>query len=186
MIFYYVFFGWFLKKKSFENTTEYTYHKESTYGAIFWVFFILMLIETPVVHFLLSLWNEYVAWIVTGFSLYGMVWFIGDYKAIKHYPIRVTKNHVYIRIGLRSKVDIEIDNIDTVSKSVKEDEKINYENILLMSASMSEPNIYIALKEKVKLKGLFGISKEVDKVALSLDEPSVFINDIFLKRQDRV
>lgn len=177
MAFYYTLFGWFLKKKSFENVSEYTYHRESMYGTFFWVFFILMLIETLLLHWGLSLWNETIAWIVTGSTVYLLIWFIGDYKAIKHSPIRVTKSHIFIRIGLRSKVELERDNIDTVFQSVKDDEKENYEHLLLLNASLSEPNVYISFKEKVQVKGLFGMKKEVHKVALFLDEPSLFMNE---------
>jgi hypothetical protein len=184
MIFYYSLFGWFIKKKSFKDTSEYTYHKESMYSAFFGVMVILMFIETPIVHFLLSLWNENMAWVVTGLTVYSLIWFIGDYKAIKHYPIRVTKSQLLIRIGLRSKVDIECNNIDTISQSVKDDEEENYEKLLLMGELVSQPNLYISFKEKVQVKGLFGMKKEVDKIALCVDEPSVFINEVLNKEKE--
>ena len=178
MVFYYALFGWFIKESSFTNSLKFTYHKETMYSIFFWVLFILMVIETPIVHYFLSLWNENVAWVVTGLTIYGMVWFIGDYKAIKHYPIRVTKNYLFIRIGLRIRIDIKLTNIDSISSSVKEEEKEDYENALLMTKLVSESNVYLVFKEKVKIKGLFGMEKEIDKVALYVDEPSRLIEYI--------
>ena len=66
MIFYYALFGWFIKKNSFENVSEYTYIKETMYGVFLWVIFISTMIEVPVVHYFLSLWSVTVAWVVTG------------------------------------------------------------------------------------------------------------------------
>ena len=174
-VFYSALFGWFVKKNSFKNVSEYTYSKDTMYGVFLWVILIITMIETPIVHYFLSLWSMKVAWVVTGLTLYGMVWLLGDYKAIKHTPIRVNETHLFIRIGVRSKIDIVLSNIDTISAHVKEEEKEIYTALVLMPTV--EPNIYITLKEKVSIKGLFGSRKMVDKVALYVDEPKDFLND---------
>jgi len=179
-VFYYAFYGWFVKKKSFENVSEYTYIKETMYGVFLWVIFISTMIEVPIVHYFLSLWSVTVAWVVTGVTLYGMIWLLGDYKAIKYMPIRINETHLFIRIGVRSKVDIALSNIDTISSHIKEEEKESYKLLVLMTTV--DANIYITLKEKVHIKGIFGSKKEVDKIALYVDEPSLLMDAILNKK----
>jgi len=58
MVFYFALFRWFIKKKSFEGMLEYTYAKETMYGVVFWVIMGVSLIEVPVAHYFLSLWND--------------------------------------------------------------------------------------------------------------------------------
>jgi len=175
MIFYYAFLGWFIQKHAFKDVSEYTYSKDTMYGVFFWVIFVSTMMQTPIVHYFLSLWSVKVAWVVTGLSIYGLIWLLGDYMAINHTPIKINETHLYIHIGLRSKIDIAFSNIDTISANVKEEEKEIYTALVLMPTV--EPNIYITLKEKVSIKGLFGSSKMVDKVALYVDEPKDFLND---------
>ncbi len=175
-VFYYAFYGWFVKKKSFDNVSEFTYIKETMYGVFLWVIFISTMIEVPIVHYFLSLWSVPVAWVVTGVTLYGMIWLLGDYKAIKHMPIRIDEIHLFIRIGVRSKVNIALSNIDTILSNVNEEEKESYKHLVLMTTV--DANIYITLKEKIHIKGIFGSKKGVDKVALYVDEPRLFMDDI--------
>ena len=182
MIFYYALFGCFIKKKSFDNVSGHTYIKETMYGVFLWVILISTMIEVPIIHYFLSLWSVTVAWVVTGLTLYGMIWLLGDYKAIKHMPIRINETHLFIRIGVRSKVDISFSNIDTISSNVKEEEKESYKLLVLMTTV--DANIYITLKEKVNIKGILGSKKGIDKVALYVDEPSLFMDDILHKQSD--
>ncbi len=168
MVFYFALFGWFIKKRSFEGVLEYTYSKETMYGVLFWVIMGVSLIEVPVGHYFLSLWNETIAWVVTGVTLYGMIWLLGDYKAIVHYPIRLSANRLYLRIGLRAKVDMDVTNIETLTSRVDDEIKEEYEHFLLMTTV--EPNVYISLKECVEVIGLFGMRKEVDKIAFYVDD----------------
>jgi len=174
MVFYFALFGWFIKKKPFEDIAEYTYSKETMYGVLFWVIMGVSLIEVPVTHYFLSLWSETIAWVVTGVTLYGIIWLLGDYKAIVHYPIRLSANRVYLRIGLRAKVDVDVTNIETLTNSVSDESKEDYEPLLLMTTI--EPNVYISLKECVEVVGLFGMRKEVDKIAFYVDDYDGFID----------
>jgi len=179
-VFYYAFYGWFAKKNSFKNVLEYTYIKETMYGVFSWVIFISTMIEVPIVHYFLSLWSVTVAWVVTGLTLYVMIWLLGDYKAIKHMPIRINDTHLFIRIGVRSKVDIALSNIDTILSNVKEENKESYTHFVLMPTV--DANIYMTLKEKVYIKGILGSKKGVDNVALYVDEPSLLMDAILNKK----
>jgi len=174
MVFYFALFGCFIKKKSFEDVVEYTYSKETMYGVVFWVIMGVSLIEVPVTHYFLSLWNETIAWSVTGVTLYGMIWLLGDYKAIVHYPIRLSANRLYLRIGLRAKVDVDVSNIETLTSRADDEIKEEYEHLLIMTTV--EPNVYISLKERVEVVGLFGMRKEVDKIAFYVDDYGGFVN----------
>ena len=105
-----------------------------------------------------------------------MIWLLGDYKAIVHYPIRLSANRLYLRIGLRAKVDVDVSNIETLTISVDDEIKEEYEHLLLMTTI--EPNVYISLKKRVEVVGLFGMRKEVDKIAFYVDDYRGFVDKL--------
>ncbi len=164
--------------KSLELNTPkelFTYHKTTQYPAFFWVMFISTLITTPIFHFLLMQWNEVIAWIVTGLTIYGLIWLYGDYRVIKHKSIVLLEDKLLIRIGIRWKADIELSNIQSIESSVSEEVEEEYTNISILA---TEKNIFINLHEPIVVEGMFGITKTTSKIALYVDEVDIFIKYI--------
>ena len=174
-VFFYAFLGWKLKKSDTSKGTLFTYHKTIQYGILFWVIFVITIITAPVLHFLLIQWHVSVAWVVTGLTIYSLIWFCGDYNIIKHKPIVLLENKLLIRIGIRWKADIALPNIQNVESIVSEEEEKAYTNLTLL---VHEKNIFITLHEPVRIEGMFGIMKTTSKIALYVDEPYGFIEKI--------
>lgn len=176
-IFLYAFLGWVLKPSTHKGTL-FTYHKTTQYTAFFWVMFISTLITTPVFHFFLTQWNEVIAWIITGATIYGLIWLYGDYNMVKHKPIVLLEDKLLIRIGIRWKADIDVSNIESIETSVSEEAEEEYTNISILA---TEKNIFINLHEPIVVEGIFGIKKTTSKIALYVDEADKFRKYILSK-----
>ncbi len=168
--FYYAFFGWG-KTKEMGNEQAFTYHKTCGYSWVVGVFFFLILLETFSLHLLISQWSITAAWILSALSVYSLVFLFADFNAAKKRPILVLEDHLNIRIGLRWWVNIPFDQILYIEKGYAwKDKKEGYVNASLMGSE----NIMIILKEPMKMKGFYGISKNVTKLALSIDNKDEF------------
>ena len=62
--------------------------------------------ETIALHFLVARWSEVAAWVLTGVSVYGAVWLVGDYRACVARRIEVTEESLRLRLGLRWEAEI--------------------------------------------------------------------------------
>jgi len=71
-----------------------------------------------------------------------------------------------------------VSNIERLTSSVDDEIKEEYEHLLLMTTV--EPNVYLSLKERVEVIGLFGVRKEVDKIAFYVDDYGGFVNKLDL------
>jgi len=164
-----------LLQANIDKGTLFTYHKTTQYPAFFWVAFISTLITTPLFHFLLMQWHEVIAWVVTGLTIYGLIWLYGDYSVIKRKPIVLLEERLLIRIGIRWKADIDLSNIKSIESSVSEEVEEEYTNISILA---TEKNIFINLHEPIVVEGIFGITKTTSKIALYVDESNKLIEKL--------
>ncbi len=67
-----------------------------------------MLIEMIALHTLIWLWVLGLAWVVTVLNLYGILWLLGDWRAVCLRPILVEKDALIVRIGLRWAVQVPL------------------------------------------------------------------------------
>lgn len=169
--FYYLFFFWQKKREVYPHQQQFTYHKNSGYVAIWAVFVFLMLLETVIFHLIAMRWSEAFAWGLSALSIYGLVFFVADLTAIFKRPIVVDGGQLYLRIGLRWRVLIPIRVIEQVEE-VKNWE--GGEKDLLKASLMGQPDVVLHLREPVLVKGLYGITKQVTKIAIQLDEVEKF------------
>jgi len=132
------------------------------------------LIGIPVFHLLLSQWNDAIAWVVTGLSFYTIVWLIYDYRVMQNSPIVLTSTLLSIKIGSRWKTKIPLALIKKIHTSIAQEEDKEYQDL----AILNEKNIYLELSEPIEIKGMFGMNKKRDKIALYFDEPNDFVKQL--------
>lgn len=108
-------------------------------------FLALMVIELPLVHLLIHfLCSSTAANIVTGLTLFGLVFFFAEYKAVGKRPISISGNNIIVRYGLYPSLTISIHNIAAISantgfiKRSRYIKRFNYAGV---------PNVEILLHE---------------------------------------
>jgi hypothetical protein len=146
----------------------FTYHRKSGYGALVFALLIVTLGEAIPVHILVLRWSPQAAWLLTALTLYSMLWFLADYRAMRLRPILLDEETLCLRTGLRWTVRIPRAHIAAIhSKPPKS------EPTLRTALPMTKP-LWIELTEPVTAQGPYGIEKRGRWISVTVDEVADF------------
>jgi len=169
--FYYAFYHW-RKIKLKEN--QFSYHKNSGTVTLLIALIFVIVIETFVLHVLLTRWNETIAWIFTGLSIYSGIQIFGFAKSLMKRPYSIEDNKVYLRYGIMSSAVININAIDEIELSTKEIEYKGDVKKLSPLGEMESHNVLITLKEPQEMSGFYGMKKTFKTLAFYVDNQNEF------------
>lgn len=174
-IFYYGFIHW---KRLVPKKNEFTYHKNSGIVALLIAIIFIVGIETSIIHILLSKWSLTAAWIMTALSIYTAIQLFGFLKSIIKRPISIAGNKLFLRYGILSEANIDIENIDLVELTTKSIEFSKETRKLSPFGDLESHNVVIRLKGECNLSGLYGINKKFKAIALFVDNKDDFKKQI--------
>ncbi len=166
-VIYYGFIHW-KRKRLAEN--EFSYHKNSGTPALMGAFIFVIAIETFVLHILLIDWSPVAAWTLTILSSYTAIQILGFSKSFAQRPISITNQTINLRYGLLSEVSIVRSNIDHIELSGRELNKEADERSLSPIGEMEGHNMILHLKEEATIRGLYGIKRKVNSIAIQVDD----------------
>lgn len=170
-VIYYGFYRW----HSYHLTEkEFSYHKKSGISVFLYSFLFILAIETFVVHLLVSQWSNLIAWILTGLSIYTLLQILGLTKSLAFRPVTIGKDHLNLRYGIFSEVQIPFSEIEQIILSKKEIEPNSLTKTLSPFHRIESHNVVLNLKTKQTLIGPYGVKKEFKKIAFYLDAPENF------------
>jgi hypothetical protein len=180
LLMYLAVFGWF---KKFDATrmegSAFTYHRKSSYSTILGVMIALLCVETTALHIIVLHWSKIAAIILTGLSIYSLLWLIGDFHAIRLQPVLITQDNIELRIGVRWKGTIPISTIESIDAgSGPARNSKGY-----VRASVLGARLVLNLNQPAILKGLFGMTKAASKIGLSIDDVDNFRAEIVKKKE---
>ena len=167
-IIHYGLFAWRKRPRYTTNDEIFTYDRKSGLGLIVGVFVVLIAIETPVLHYFISLKLPVLAWVVTALGLYGVVFILGDFNACRWRPIRVRAENLELNTGLRWRCTIPLSEIDGVEQTTLD---IENKEGLLNAAVIGNQNLIMTLRSTHKATGIYGFEKEFTRLAVAVDEP---------------
>ncbi|NVJ66505.1 MAG: hypothetical protein HWE16_08440 [Gammaproteobacteria bacterium] len=160
----YAFFAKKIRQESFIGTQHFSYHLKDGAQSNAIGFIILIAAEMPIMHLILHfLWSPLAANIITLLTLFSLAFFTAEYRAMSKRPISIDKNRLYIRFGIYNSKEINLENIESITKSsslIKRNKSIKRYNFA------GNPNIRIQLKQSYN---------NIDKIYLGLDKPEEFI-----------
>src|SRR5229473_8053584 len=81
-------------------------HRRSGWTAVCVAVLFMSLPETAGLHLLIARWSPSAAWAATALGAYGVVWLLGDLRALQLRGVSVAGGLLRIRIGLRREVDV--------------------------------------------------------------------------------
>lgn len=174
-VLYYGFFYW--KKRPLKEN-EYSYHKNSGSITLLAAIIFIVAIETITLHFLLLKWSIIAAWILTFLSVYSGIQLFGFLKSMSKRPVLIERDKIYLRYGIMSESTINIVNIESVELSSKDIELNKETRKLSLLGELESHNVIIRLKEKNKLKGLYGITKNYKNLVFFIDNKVAFKNHL--------
>jgi len=173
---YFAFGGWFKKFVSLDlDNLPFSYHRKSGYAAILGMIMMILLAETAALHLLLQVWSKVAAWIFTSLSIYGLFWLLGDYHAMRLHPIVLSRNVLFIRTGLRWRATLPLANLAAIQKFNARAKRVK--DYLGLSV-FGDPRLVIDCKQPVVVQGLFGITREVSQLGLTVDDEKFFVDTL--------
>jgi hypothetical protein len=168
---YYGFIGWF-RGPGPGAGERFTYHRESGHGLVLGVFMLLIVVETAVLHWLLLPRIAWLAWILLALGLYSFVFLFADLNAARLRPVVLEDDELTIRTALRWRVTVPVSSISAIDRETGD---IEDREGLLNAVLVGNQNLVLHLDGPVKAQGLYGIEREVDRIALAMDDPDTLV-----------
>ena len=183
LMIYLSFVGWFLRYRQIQPQHQpFFYHQKSRYMPVFVVWMGVMVIETVLLHLVIQGWNETVAWVLTGISIYSCFWLAGECTLVKLQPHVLDGTMLHLRSGLRWSACIDTRAIIAIEHPKRNDAKApDY----VAFARSDEPQMVLVLSHPVRVDGLFGTHKVVSRLGIFVDEPGRFRLAVFGEKKDR-
>lgn len=169
---YYALFCWRRQPAVPPDAHALTVHQQSGWGSVVACIIVVFAAESVGMHLAVQLWSAKAAWMVTALDIYGMLWIIGDYHALRLRPTLVRGDTIEIRHGLRWSVTIDRRNIAAVELVRSEAEWKRRGTLKL--ALIDEPQYLIRLRAPVIAIGMIGLRKKIDSIAVRPDDPALF------------
>lgn len=160
-------FAYQIKSSAYRGDQHFFYDKKDGAQSNLLGFILLIIIEIPLVHLLLHfLWSSITANITTGLTLFGLIFFLAEYKAVGKRPISIHGINLIIRYGLYAPLTIPLKNVSKISlnnsfvKRSRNVQRFNYSGV---------PNVAIKLCSPINGK---------TKIYLGVNSPEDFITTV--------
>lgn len=155
---------------------EYSYHTRSSIPGLVYGLCFITVIETVALHFLVLIFSEIIAWIVTGLSLYALIQLLGIAKGFSRRPVSLTSQGIELRYSLLSTCRIPYTDILSIQLSRG---ALAEDTIKLSPLGEIEPhNIALRLSSPCSIDGYVGSQKTGTNLVFNLDEPNKFVENV--------
>ena len=153
--------------RSPDQESEFTVHREVGYAGVVIGLGMAVVVEAVALHALLGQWSSTVAWILSGLSVYALVWLIGDYRALAARPIRLDRTRLALRVGLRWEAEIPLRSIVAIGGPPAVSETPSAST--LVASVLGRPNLRLWLAEPIEVTGMYGLRRHADEIQLRVD-----------------
>lgn len=168
-ILYYALFAWRAAPDTAGARAVVGHHRRIGYGGVLVGLMLAMTVEIVPVHLLLSLWSPTAAWVLTGLSLYGFLWLIGDYRALRLRPSVVRGDVLELRLGLRWNARVPLTSIRAVGRTGARPPARSTPGYL-QAVVLGEPTHLLELSEPVAVLGPYGWRKVARRIGITVDD----------------
>ncbi len=165
---YYAIISWFTKGRTPESAKAFSYHRRSGLVGIALILLFALVVETVVLHVVVSMWSPTAAWIITALSIYGGIWLLGHFRASVLRHVLVDDQSIAFKSGLLYDFSIPLAIVKCIAHSKPEDGKA------VSAAIFGEASHWIVLNEEIEAEGAFGFTTKLDAVGFTPDEPTEF------------
>lgn len=127
-----------------------------------------VLVETAVVHMLVSQWIVWLAWILTASGISSIVWLLRDFNAARLNPSLITESGLELRTGLRWRADIDWAEVfGTLDEQPADEESVSM-------TLFGQPDFWLECRQPILVHGPFGIKRNVRLIGLGVDDSGGF------------
>ena len=143
------------------------------------VFCALILVETLGFHFLVALWSDTTAWILSLSSVYALFFLVAQYKASAGLPLMLTPKELHLKNGLKGSAVLPLQLIRTAVQT-SSSALMNKGKVMRINAlgHLVGHNVILLLEAPLKVSGMWGRTTTYEAVALELDDPTLFMSTL--------
>lgn len=183
LVIYYAFFAKFERDGAITRYTPFSYARSSNAHDVFLFVAFAQLPFLPFIHVLLEIKKgPGAAWAITLLTLWSVAWYLAQSEAVKFRPIELSDDHLRYRFGLSWSASIPLAEIKSV-RLVDVSETLSGDK-LFMSPLGSKRNVMLEFHTPIRFSGPYRQKRCETKAAISLDNPSRFLDE--LKSRDVV
>lgn len=153
------------------GATAFPGHRASAYAGVVAGLLMVVAVEVVAVHLLLAAWSAAAAWVLTGLSLYGAVWLVGDLQAIRLRPSWVEGDRLCMRLGLRWTATVPVSRVRAARKLAPGEDAGDALRLALPNA----PRVLVQLDTPATARGVYGIRRTVTSFELGVDDRDAFL-----------
>jgi len=147
----------------------FSYHRKTGYGSVVAALLLAIAAESLPVHLLLSRWSVKAAWILTALGLYGALWLIGDYRAMRLRPTLLDGPVLRLRHGLRWSLDVPLTLVRGAREAGRSDDATGAD---LTMALRGAKVVRLEFEGPLAAHGFYGRKKTVRSVVVGADDPA--------------
>ena len=161
-------------RRPVEGAGRFSHQRELGRGSLVAGIVMVIAMEMGAVHAALVRTHPRVAWTITLSSLWAVLWFFGDYQALRLRRSTLADGVLRLRVGLRASADVRVADIVTV-RSGRLGDLPRAGDLLCAYPKPAEPNVLLELAEPVAAFGFYGWPHRVARIALAVDERERFL-----------
>jgi hypothetical protein len=170
-LFWYALLSWRARPEVAPGETAFTQHRRSGIMGLFGAVSFACVGEMLGVHLLVAHWSPRLAWGLTAFSVYGVLWLVGLARSILLRPVVVAPDGLRVRMGLLYEAHVPFGRIASVAE-VRAAPANRRAAGYLHAAVFAAPRLMIELNGQVEARGLYGNRKRgITRIGLLVDEP---------------
>lgn len=136
-----------------------------------------VILETVGLHWFFHEKSVILSVILLIINVYTVIFFVGDIQAVRHNPLQVTEEKMYLSIGLMKRMEINWSDIEEIIDEPHQlKQKLSKNTIEFMARDFEEiqPTVILKLKRPIQAMLIMGMKKEYNQVAIRVDEPVRF------------
>lgn len=175
LMWFYALLSWRAKEYRYDGVEHFSIHRHEGNASNQVGFLVVLGAEIPLVHFFVWLWSPTAALVLSGLSLYGLVWMLGEYRATLLRPVSVNEQDLHLRYGLLGDERVPLSAIDAVEPCAIRLRRRH--GLLRRTPAGGTANVRIALKPMTRIAGPLG-TKAYDTIVLAVDEPARFVDSL--------
>ena len=155
----------------------FTAYRQSAFRATMGALLLASGVEMLVAHLLLVRWSAAAAGVALALSLYSVLFVLGHLRAVMLRPIVVTDGRLRLRVGFVWQVDMPLNEVAD-AYLLPAAARLRPDTLNLARLLLTEPNVLLALRAPVPVRGLYGLTRWRQRLALYVDDPQAFIEAV--------
>lgn len=170
----YALLAWRARPDVRDGELGFSVHRRNGYGGILAAAAFVTAAETLVVHLLVEPWSPTAAWVLTALGLYGLVWLLGHFQAVRLRPVLLAPDALYVRIGLLWTVRVpyaDVVSLEPAGAAGSARHAPGY----LHAVTLGPARLRVELREPADVDGICGyVKRDVRRIGLAVDDADRF------------